>query len=53
MNKKEYQTPEMTVLDMKFQGYLLSASGNDGPDGFNESDDEFGFNYSPDSSRQA
>ncbi len=53
MEKKEYEAPKMTILDMKFQTSLLSCSSCDDVDDFKESDDEFGFNYTPGNSRQA
>lgn len=51
--KKEYETPKMTIVDMKFQTNLLGCSGCEDVNEFKESDDEFGFNYTPGNNRQA
>ncbi|MCQ2096535.1 MAG: hypothetical protein MJY87_01150 [Fibrobacter sp.] len=51
--KKEYEAPKMNIVDMKFQTNLLSCSSCDDIDDFKESDDEFGFNYTPGNDRQA
>lgn len=53
MIKKEYETPKMRLVDMKFKTKLLSCSSCEDIDDFKESDDEFGFVIHSENERQA
>jgi len=51
MEKKEYITPKMEVVEMKSQAVLLDGSAQ-GPSTTLYSD-EFGYNYNPDMDNKA
>ncbi|MBR5413870.1 MAG: hypothetical protein IK114_12670 [Fibrobacter sp.] len=49
--KKEYEAPKLSILDMRGEFSLLAGSG-DGPDA-DDYDDELGFNLGGDVNRHA
>lgn len=52
MEKKQYTTPKMNIIDMKSPAVLLADSAEGAPEAVLYSD-EFGFNYNPEMDNKA